>query len=453
MRFKDVFLAIGSTILISMACLDPGNLQGDIEISQDMSYKSIWIILYSHILLYFFQEISFVVGCITDNDLGELIASNYPRGLKLFIWASSEISVIAADVQEILGSAIALYLLTGLSQTLCVPIIVVLVFGILLIQEWAEKAFQMVFVVFLGMMAYCFAHVFFLQKPDMSDIINGFIPNIPNTWAFTAVIGAIIMPQNLFLHSSLVKSKSSERLSKKKVIRIFRIETVVVIAVSFIINFFIVSVFAHPNYKDEKIDLENAGVMLAKYLPEISKLLWGFGLLASGISSSSTGALVGYYLMNGMLDVQVSRNLRMIITRFITLIPCLIIILTLDANKMISLLNILQFIQLPFVIIPLIRFAMSSKLMGEHVYKGFKVYLVIFFASVLQAINLYSIFEVLSEAGNVVRIFSYILIVLQTGLSIVLIYSPITQELKSHPSKHRSSFLQEGLIPDEDALE
>ena len=446
MGHKDVLIAIGSTILISMACLDPGNLQGDIEVSQDMSYKSIWVILYAHILLYFFQEISFVVGCITDNDLGELIASNYPRSLRLFIWASSEISVIAADVQEILGSAIALYLLLGISQTVCVPIIITVVFGILMIQDSAEKIFHLIFLFFLGIMAFCFARVFILQNPKSDDIINGFIPNIPNSWSFTAVIGAIIMPQNLFLHSSLIKSKSSERLSKKHVIRIFRIETVVVIAISFIINFFIVSVFAHPNYKNENIDLENAGVMLAKYLPEISKLLWALGLLASGISSSSTGALVGYYLMNGMLEIKITRTMRLLITRFITLIPCLLVLFFFKTNHMITLMNIFQFIQLPFVIIPLIRFATSSKLMGSHVYKGFRIQFVSFFAWVLQLINLYSIGKILVHAGMLLKIIGFIAILLQVSIAVVLMISPITEEKKGENKTN----LKEVVDPEEE---
>ncbi len=135
MSKKQWMQIVGSAVLISIACLDPGNLLGDIQIAQDMHYKSIWVILLAHFLLYFVQELAFVVGCVAEHDLGELIGLNYPWKIKIFIWLSSEFAIIAADIQEILGAVIALKILLGISVNFGIPIIIIIVILILFAQE------------------------------------------------------------------------------------------------------------------------------------------------------------------------------------------------------------------------------------------------------------------------------------------------------------------------------
>ena len=398
------FKIMGSSILISIACLDPGNLLGDINVAQEMSYKAIWVITMSHILLYFFQELAFVVSCRSGNDLGQLIRMNYSTKTKNFIWISSELAIISADIQEILGAVIALNLLTGVSNLLGIPIIIVIVMGILFLQEFGQKAFEFSFLIMVAILGISFIVNFFLSKPDWAPLFDGFIPNIPRSWEFTAVIGSIIMPQNIFLHSSLVQTRMHHKHSKNTFIKIFRIETVVILIISCIINVCLASTFADPKYADVKIDLEDVHKELAKYLPASSFYFWAFGLLASGISSTGSGALTGQYLMDGIFNMRFSRIKRALITRLITLVPCYLVVVFFDVNKIMSLLNIIQFVQLPFVIVPLIKFACSKKIMVGNTYSMRKIVFLIFCSILLPLdsilFSLIKIFPVIEKSVN-----------------------------------------------------
>lgn len=192
---------------------------------------------------------------------------------------------------------------------------IILVVGLLSLQELGQKLFEGFFGILVLMMLFAFSVNFFASHPPFLKIMDGFIPNIPQSISFTGVIGAIIMPQNIFLHSSLVQTRKQENFSDKVKIRMFMIETIFILVLSCLINFTICTLFANPKYKDSDINLENVGDYLVNFLPSVSKIFWGLGLFASGISSTASGALTGQYLMNGIFNFQVSRMKRIIITR------------------------------------------------------------------------------------------------------------------------------------------
>ena len=189
------------------------------------------------------------------------------------------------------------------------------VIGILFTQETGQFIFELIFAGFMAFMFICFSMNFIYSNPPIAKIANGFIPSVPSSLSFTAVIGAIIMPQNMFLHSSLVQTRKLHDFSKKIKIRMFVIETIVLLVVSFLMNFCIVTLFADPRYNNANIRLENVGTYLVEFLPKVSQTFWGLGLLASGISSTAGGALTGQYLMNGIFNFQFSKIKRIIITR------------------------------------------------------------------------------------------------------------------------------------------
>jgi Mn2+/Fe2+ NRAMP family transporter len=167
-------------------------------------------------------------------------------------------------------------------------------------------------------------------------------------------------------------------------------------AISFLINFFLICILANPYNKDKEFDLSNAGTYLQVFLPKISAFLWALGLLSSGLSST-TGALRGQFIMDGIFNTKISRIKRIIVNRTITLIPCLFIILTVNVENIMSILNIVQFVQCPFAIIPLIKFAMNEHIMNEKNLKDINCYSLIFFSLLLQFINVYGIFNVASD--------------------------------------------------------
>lgn len=199
--------------------------------------------------------------------------------------------------------------MTGLVLT------VLIVIGVLSLQEIGQNIFEGIFGVMVFIMFLMFSINFFCSSTRFIDVMSGLVPNIPRSLSFTGVIGAIIMPQNIFLHSSLVQTRKEFNFSTKTKIRMYSIETIVILVVSCFINYSICCLFANPKYKDVNITLENVGDNLVDFLPSVSKVFWGLGLFASGISSTASGALTGQYLMNGIFNFQVSRLKRILITR------------------------------------------------------------------------------------------------------------------------------------------
>jgi len=422
---------VGSAILISIACIDPGNLQSDIKVSQAMGYKSIWVLFFSHIMLYFFQEMAIMIGCQSSQDLGKQISQSYQKRTAYFIWFSAELAIIAADVQEILGASIALKLLFGIDNLSSLPLIIAIVISVLYMQQVGQQLMELIFLVFVFLMALCFTANFIMLAPSWLDLLNGFIPNMPDSLEFTAVVGAIIMPQNLFLHSSLVLTRTDLQLPTKTLMRFLKIETAIVLVLSFFINFFLVSIFANPYYTDKDIELDNAGEHLRHFLPEVSATLWAIGLLCAGISSTATGALTGQYLMEGIFNMRISKIKRVLITRLITLVPCAIIIRFFDINSMINILNVVQFVELPFVIVPLLRFVSSKQIMGDRAYSLNKTIVLIALSGILQFINIYSIYQATGADTVETGAIFWILVTIQTLILLHLTFVPIDEHQPS----------------------
>ena len=435
MTRKQWFQLLGSAILISIACLDPGNLLGDIEIAQEMHYKSIWVLFLSHILLYFVQELAFTVAANSDKDLAQLIRLNYSPGMKIFLWISSEVAIISADIQEILGAVIALKLLTGIPTNWGIPIIIIIVILILFVQELGQKIFELCFVIMVAVLGVCCYINFAMSKPKFEDVAWGFVPNLPSSWKFAAVIGAIIMPQNIFLHASLVHTRSHIDVRKSQLLKVFKIETIVILIISFLINLSLVGIFANPKFDDKDITLENAGNYLAEFLPSASKYFWAFGLLASGISSTTTGALTGQYIMNGMFNFKFSRIKRSLITRLITIVPCYIIIAAINVDDIMNMLNIIQFIQLPFVIIPLLKFSYCKKIMKNEMYSKAKLIFLCVLFFFLQVINIYSIISSFEDFTTLWKVVGWIFLIVYTCFCFYLILTKIRHQVYDEEDK------------------
>jgi len=271
------FTLVGGAIIISIACLDPGNLQGDIQVAQDMRYKSIWVLLFAHFLLYFFQEMAINSAVFSNKDLGQLIRLNYNKPVRYFIWICSEIAIIAADIQEMLGAAVALKLLFGIHLIPGALIVVVLVLIVLFIQEFGQKILEFAFMMMVALLGICFLIIFCMIDKNYKELLFGFVPNLPGDLSFTEVIGSIIMPQNLYLHASLVLTRTTQT-NTKYVSKVLRIETMIVLILAFFINFFIVSIFANEKFSGELITLETVGEHLHKILPNVSSFFWALGL-------------------------------------------------------------------------------------------------------------------------------------------------------------------------------
>ena len=421
---------VGSSILVSIACIDPGNLVGDIDVAIEMRYKALWVLFIAHIMLFFFQEMSIDVSAYSGKDIGTHIGLKYNNGVKYFIWISAEIAIIAADIQELLGMSIGFRLMTGISETASLFLSILIVFVVLYLQQISQALIEIVFFIFVGILTLCFMINFIAIKPDFFEILSGFIPNKPESLAFTGVIGSIIMPQNLFFQSSLVNTRSDLKLPPKRLSKIIKIETIGIIIVSFFINMFVVGVFSDIRFAGADITLENVGLNLATLLSSWSAKLWAIGLFFSGLASTTTGALTGQYLMDGIVRLKVNKLTRILITRLLTLIPCILIVVFFNVNRIMGLLNIIQFVQLPFVVIPLLRLVLNRSVMKERKYSTVHVVIISILSALLQMINVYSIYESFKGMSNHPILFVSILVAIQVILMLVVALSIMKKEEK-----------------------
>lgn len=192
----------------------------------------------------------------------------------------------------------------------------------------------------IGMLSLSTFFNFLETDVNYKEFFLGFLPSIPDSSTFLSIIGSVIMPQNIFLHASLVQTRKHLNFTKETFIKVYRYETAFILVVSFLINASLVGIFAGPEFEGQDVTLENAGSFLRKFLKSINEYVWAIGLIASGISSTATGALTGQYLMNGLFEFNYSRRARILITRAITLIPCFIIWNTINISDAINFLNI-----------------------------------------------------------------------------------------------------------------
>ena len=206
---KKFFRYVGPAFLISMAILDPGNISGDIALGQKTGFRLLWLLVVAGVLCYEYQSIAIKLGVYTGKDLASLCKIYYSRSWCVFLWAMSEIALLAADTQEVLGTAIALKLLFGINVYSGIVLSLIAAFGLLQLQQYKQQLFEAVFGVFILIMAVCFAINFFSMDHSYTDILIGLLPfmKISDLPYGVSMLGAVLMPQNLFLHSALVLTR------------------------------------------------------------------------------------------------------------------------------------------------------------------------------------------------------------------------------------------------------
>lgn len=243
-----------------------------------------------------------------------------------------------------------------------------------------------------------FTVIFFMGNHDIYQISKGFIPNIPNKslTSIIGIIGAVIVPQNLYLQSGLVLTRDKYDIKTKTKLKIFRLETAIIIVISFIVNLFICCSFTNFN---ERITLRTAADHIATFLSKSAATLYLIGVMASGLSSATSGALCGQIILNGFLDIKISQQKRNLISRTITVVPCLLVLYYLNVDNILSYLNIIQFIQLPFAIIPLVKILKNKELLGKHSSSNAEIFIIIVFTIILQLFYIFGISKIISTSS------------------------------------------------------
>ncbi|CAN1176089.1 Metal transporter Nramp5 [Linum perenne] len=383
--WKKFMKCVGPGFLVSLAYLDPGNLETDLQAGANHGYELLWIILIGLIFALIIQSLAANLGVSTGKHLSELCKAEYPPFVKICLWLLAELAVIAADIPEVIGTAFALnilfhipvwagVLLTGSSTLL-----------LLGLQKYGVRKLELLISVLVFVMAACFFGEMSYVKPPAKDVLKGmFIPKLVGqsaTGDAIALLGALIMPHNLFLHSALVLSRKVPNSVRgiNDACRYFLIESGFALFVAFLINVSVISVSGKVCSADDispenaercsDLTLNSASFLLKNVLGRSSKILYGIALLASGQSSAITGTYAGQFIMQGFLDLKMRPWLRNLITRSIAITPSLVVAIiggSAGAGRLIIIASMILSFELPFSLIPLLKFSSSRTKMGPY---------------------------------------------------------------------------------------
>ena len=436
---------VGPGWLMSLAFIDPGNMEADLQAGAFTSFKFLWVLLLAHLMGLLVQTFASRLGVVTGKSLAMICRDNYHWTLRWFLWFMAELAIIGADVQEVVGSSIALHVLFGVPLWMGCIITGLLTVGFLIVYHMhGVRIIEYFVVVMVCVIFVCFSLNFAATNPDFLSLFNGLlVPRLPTTVGQTtqvvAMIGSVIMPHNLFLHSNLIARKNLDRKSSRSIaqaIRYFVYDSIFALVFSFMINLALQGSFAQgffsthcasnpgsplgcdpsvefPDFSVCKlqdcacttpsglvgvcssIGLANAGSSLASILPERASLLFGLGLLAAGQASTVSGTMAGQYVMEGFLDLKISFWLRMLVTRSVALIPAIAVsLMQFEFQSMDGLnqfINVLQSVQLPFALLPLLHFTSTWEVMSKWTIFGFQRLCGWVIALGLIAVNVYMI--------------------------------------------------------------
>ncbi|KAL1564205.1 Metal transporter Nramp3 [Salvia divinorum] len=381
--WRKLWQFTGPGFLMSIAFLDPGNLEGDLQSGAIAGYSLLWLLLWATAMGLLVQLLAARLGVVTGRHLAELCRQEYPNWARLLLWIMAELALIAADIQEVIGSAIAINILSRGVLPLWAGVIITALdcFVFLFLENYGVRKLEALFAVLIATMAISFAWMFGETKPDGGELMIGIlVPKLNSSTIKQAVgvVGCVIMPHNVFLHSALVQSREVDNRKIGRVreaLKYYSIESSIALAISFMINLFVTSVFAKVFYGTEEaktIGLVNAGQYLEeRYGGGLVPILyiWAIGVLAAGQSSTITGTYAGQFIMGGFLNLRLEKWIRALITRSCAIIPTLIVALIFDTSDasldiLNEWLNVLQSVQIPFALIPLLCLVSKEEVMG-----------------------------------------------------------------------------------------
>jgi manganese transport protein len=374
---------LGPGFLISVGYMDPGNWATDIAGGSQFGYTLLSVIMISNLMAILLQSLSLKLGVATERDLAQLCRERYGRLVSFGLWIGAEIAIAACDLAEVIGSAIALNLLFHIPLFYGVLITGLDVLLILLLQRWGFRLVEVLVITLIGTIIAMFAVQLFLSRPEYGPALrNLFIPStaiITNpTMLYIAIgmLGATVMPHNLYLHSSIVQSRSYKRTTegKREAIFMANIDSALALTVALFVNAAIVVVAAAVFYRNghyEVAAIEDAYKLLSPLVGAAgASTLFAIALLASGQNSSITGTLAGQVVMEGFIHIKVAPWLRRLITRSLAIIPTIIVVAITGergTEKLLLLSQVILSLQLSFAVVPLVLFTGSRKIMGEFV--------------------------------------------------------------------------------------
>jgi len=371
---RRLFAFAGPAYMVSVGYMDPGNWATDIEGGARFGYQLIWVLLMSNLMAVLLQTLSARLGLATGRDLAQACREGYPRPVGYVLWFLCEIAIAACDLAEVLGTSIGLNLLFGLPLVWGVIITGFDALLLLLIQRYGIRKMEGFILMLISTIGLCFVIEIFLSKPEWGGIASGFVPRLNGQSLYVAIgiLGATVMPHNLYLHSALVQSRAVKR-TREGIVQACKynlVDSVVALNAAFFVNSAILIMAAADFFRHGIVvtEIQQAHSLLEDILgTTVAPIAFAIALLCAGQSSTLTGTLAGQIVMEGFLDIKLRPWVRRLITRSIAIVPAVIVIVLLGDQgtyKLLLLSQVILSLQLPFAIVPLIKFTGDRRKMG-----------------------------------------------------------------------------------------
>lgn len=403
--WRRLFAFIGPAYLVSVGYMDPGNWATDLQGGAAFGFQLIWILLLSNIMAILLQSLSARLGIVRRLDLAQVNRETYPKFVNFCLYLLAELAIAATDLAEVLGMAIGIKLLTGLPLMYGTIITVTDTFLFMLLQRYGIRKMEAFIFVLVATIGGSFLAEMIIAKPDLIGAAKGLVPSSLSPAALyiaVGMIGATVMPHNLYLHSALVQTRKIERTSAgiKKSLWYNFIDSTVALNAAFFVNAAILILAATAFYQtgNQSIaKIEDAHALLAPLLgSKLAPILFAVALIAAGQSSTVTGTLSGQIVMEGYLNLRLNPWIRRLLTRLVAIVPAVLVIGLMGEGRVDELLVFSQVIlslQLGFAVIPLIHFVSDKSTMGEFAIKSWVKILAWLVASILVFLNANLVFD------------------------------------------------------------
>jgi len=410
--WRKILAFAGPGYLVAVGYMDPGNWATDLAGGSQFGYRLLTVILISNLMAILLQGLSAKLGIVTGRDLAQACRDNYSKPVVWFLWVICELAIAACDLAEVIGSAIALNLLFGIPLPVGIGITALDVLIVLYLQNKGFRLLEALVIALVGTIGVCFLFEIIISSPPIAEVMKGFIPtsqvvtNPAMLYVAIGILGATVMPHNLYLHSSIVQTRQYEQTSegKKTAVKFAFIDSTIALSFALFINAAILIVAAatfHTSGNTEVAEIQDAYKLLTPLLGAGASTVFALALLASGQASTITGTLAGQIVMEGFLNIRLRPWLRRLITRSIAIVPAAIVAILYGESGTAQLLVFSQVIlsmQLSFAVFPLVRFTSDKTKMAEFanpVWLKFLAYLV---ATVIASLNIWLLVQFFTGA-------------------------------------------------------
>lgn len=412
--WRKLLAFAGPGFLVSVGYMDPGNWATDLAGGSKFNYTLLSVIMLSNLMAILLQSLAIKLGVVTGRDLAQACRDHYSRPASFVLWIFCEIAIAACDLAEVIGTAIALQLLFGLPLIWGVCLTALDVMVILFLQQRGFRYLEALVISLIGVIGVCFAAEIIFSRPDWLPIAKGFLVPSPEIlrnkemlYIAIGILGATVMPHNLYLHSAVVQTRNIERTPAglRNAVKMFQIDSAVALMLALFVNAAILIVAAATFFRSGHSEVAEIGEAYRLLTPLLgvtgASALFAIALLASGQNSTLTGTLAGQIVMEGFLNIRLKPWLRRLITRGIAIVPAIIVTAWWGSSgtaKLLILSQVILSMQLSFAVFPLVMFTSDKRKMGEFTNAAWLKSLAWTVAVFIAALNAWLIVQVVRDA-------------------------------------------------------